>query len=88
MTFGEGFQPELLTPLTFGVVADTVDEAQVREAFSVLSDRWDGQLNILYWQAVSIMNPFLSNGTKDIEAASLPEQPIRQRLKRAGLWFR
>ena len=22
------------------------------------------------------------------EAASLPEQPIRQRLKRAGLWFR
>lgn len=35
------------SPDAFGVVADTVDEAQVREAFSVLSDRWDGQLNIL-----------------------------------------
>ena len=31
----------------------------------------DGQLNILYWQAVSTMNPYLSNGTKDIEGASL-----------------
>ena len=31
----------------------------------------DGQLNILYWQAVSIMNPYLSAGTKDIEASSM-----------------
>jgi peptide/nickel transport system substrate-binding protein len=36
----------------------------------------DGQVNILYWQAVSIMNPFLSNGTKDIEAASLVLEPL------------
>ena len=36
----------------------------------------DGQLNILYWQAVSIMNPFLSSGTKDIEAASLVIEPL------------
>jgi peptide/nickel transport system substrate-binding protein len=36
----------------------------------------DGQVNILYWQAVSIMNPFLSSGTKDIEAASLVIEPL------------
>jgi peptide/nickel transport system substrate-binding protein len=36
----------------------------------------DGQLNILYWQAVSIMNPFLSSGTKDVEAASLVLEPL------------
>ena len=33
-------------------------------------------MNILYWQAVSIMNPFLSSGTKDIEAASLVIEPL------------
>ncbi len=36
----------------------------------------DGQLNIIYWQAVSIMNPFLSSGTKDLEAASLVIEPL------------
>jgi peptide/nickel transport system substrate-binding protein len=36
----------------------------------------DGQVNILYWQAVSIMNPFLSSGTKDIEASSLVIEPL------------
>ncbi|MEM8570181.1 MAG: peptide ABC transporter substrate-binding protein [Pseudomonadota bacterium] len=36
----------------------------------------DGQVNILYWQAVSIMNPFLSNGTKDLEASSLVLEPM------------
>lgn len=33
-------------------------------------------LNILYWQAVSIMNPYLSGGTKDIEAGSLVLEPL------------
>jgi peptide/nickel transport system substrate-binding protein len=36
----------------------------------------DGNLNIIYWQAVSIMNPYLSGGTKDIEAASLVIEPL------------
>ena len=36
----------------------------------------DGQVNILDWQAISIMTPFLSNGTKDIEAASLVLEPL------------
>ena len=36
----------------------------------------DGQLRILYWQAVSTVNPYLSGGTKDIEAASLVLEPL------------
>lgn len=36
----------------------------------------DGHLNIIYWQAVSILNPYLSGGTKDIEASSLIIEPL------------
>jgi peptide/nickel transport system substrate-binding protein len=31
----------------------------------------DGHVNVLYWQAPSTMNPYLSSGTKDVEASSL-----------------
>ena len=36
----------------------------------------DGHLNILYWQAASTVNPYLSGGTKDIEAASMVIEPL------------
>ncbi len=36
----------------------------------------DGQVNIIYWQAPSILNPYLSSGTKDIEASSLVIEPL------------
>ena len=36
----------------------------------------DGQVNILYWQAVSILNPYLSGGTKDVESSSLVLEPL------------
>lgn len=36
----------------------------------------DGQLNIIYWQAPSILNPYLSGGTKDIHAASMILEPL------------
>ncbi len=36
----------------------------------------DGQLNILYWQAPSTQNPYLSGGTKDIESSSLVLEPL------------
>jgi len=36
----------------------------------------DGQLNIIYWQAPSILNPFLSGGTKDVESSSLIIEPL------------
>jgi len=36
----------------------------------------DGTVNILYWQAPSIMNPYLSGGTKDVQASSLVLEPL------------
>jgi len=36
----------------------------------------DGQVNILYWQAPSILNPYLSGGTKDTQSASLILEPL------------
>ena len=36
----------------------------------------DGHVNILYWQAASILNPYLSGGTKDVEASSLIIEPL------------
>ncbi|MEJ6397902.1 peptide ABC transporter substrate-binding protein [Yoonia sp. 208BN28-4] len=36
----------------------------------------DGEVKIIYWQAPSILNPFLSGGTKDVEAASLILEPL------------
>ena len=41
------------------------------------ADRGDaGHLNILYWQAPTILNPYLSSGPKDIEPASLALEPL------------
>ena len=36
----------------------------------------DGAVGIIYWQAPSILNAYLSGGTKDIEAASLVTEPL------------
>ena len=36
----------------------------------------DGHVGILYWQAPSILNPYLSGGTKDLEAASMILEPL------------
>ena len=36
----------------------------------------DGEFKIIYWQAPSIMNPYLSGGTKELEAASLVIEPL------------
>jgi peptide/nickel transport system substrate-binding protein len=37
----------------------------------------DGEtVNILYWQAVSTMNPYLSGGTKDLHASSVVLEPL------------
>ncbi len=35
-----------------------------------------GEVKIIYWQAPSIMNPYLSGGTKELEAASLVIEPL------------
>ncbi|MEO0485915.1 MAG: peptide ABC transporter substrate-binding protein [Pseudomonadota bacterium] len=36
----------------------------------------DGELRVIYWQAPSTMNPFLSGGTKEVEAASMVIEPL------------
>ena len=38
----------------------------------------DGHVGILYWQAPSILNPYLSGGTKDVEAASMILEPLER----------
>ncbi|MDF0598226.1 peptide ABC transporter substrate-binding protein [Psychromarinibacter halotolerans] len=44
---------------------------------SALAERGsDGQLNIIYWQAPSTLNPFLSGGTKEVESASMIIEPL------------
>ena len=35
-----------------------------------------GEATILYWQAASVPNPYLSGGTKDLEAASIVIEPL------------
>ncbi len=36
----------------------------------------DGHVNIIYWQAPSILNPYLSSGTKDLESSSMIIEPL------------
>ena len=35
-----------------------------------------GHVNVIYWQAPSILNPYLSSGTKDQESSSLVLEPL------------
>ena len=35
-----------------------------------------GHLKIIYWQAASTLNPFLSGGAKDVEATSMVLEPL------------
>ncbi len=56
-------------------------EAETEEAAPAEGDMTsgrgtDGTLNLLYWQAVSIVNPYLSTGTKDYHAGSLVLEPL------------
>ena len=51
--------------------------ASLSMAGAAYADRGsDGHVNVLYWQAPSIMNPYLSGGTKDLEASSLVLEPL------------
>jgi peptide/nickel transport system substrate-binding protein len=45
-----------------------------------------GTVNILYWQAVSTLNAYLSGGTKDIEAASLITEPLGRYDETGKMW--
>ena len=60
-----------LKPLLMGAVASM---ALAPAAFAERGS--DGNVSIIYWQAPSILNPFLSGGTKDVESASLVIEPL------------
>lgn len=51
-------------------------DSETTTADSGIGDRDPKTLNILYWQAVSILNPYLSSGTKDYDAGSLILEPL------------
>ena len=36
----------------------------------------DGELVLIYWQEISLLNPYLANGIKDYQAASLVLEPL------------
>ncbi|MGB0438861.1 MAG: peptide ABC transporter substrate-binding protein [Paracoccaceae bacterium] len=60
-----------LKSLLLGAVAAT---ALAPAAFAERGS--DGNVSIIYWQAPSILNPFLSGGTKDVESASMIIEPL------------
>jgi len=66
------------TPIVQTVVETQVVEKEVQVTQEVVkSSRGTcGTVNVLYWQAVSIVNPYLSGGTKDIHAASIVLEPL------------
>ena len=45
----------------------------------------DGDVKIIFWQAPSILNPYLSGGTKDIEASSLIVEPLARFNEKGAL---
>jgi len=45
----------------------------------------DGNVSIIYWQAPSILNPFLSGGTKDVESSSLILEPLARYDEKGNL---
>ena len=49
------------------------------------SEELDTHLKILYWQAPSTLNPYLSGGTKEIEAASLVLEPLANFDEKAAM---
>ena len=45
----------------------------------------DGNVSIIYWQAPSILNPFLSGGTKDGDASALVVEPLARYNEKGDL---
>lgn len=66
--------------LLLGAIAST---AMAPMAFAERGS--DGNVSIIYWQAPSILNPFLSGGTKDVESASLVIEPLA-RYDQTATW--
>lgn len=67
-------QPEAANVSPTPVEGDTMEELE--DAEEMTGRGAGGTLNILYWQAASTVNPYLSSGTKDVDASSLVLEPL------------
>ncbi len=57
------------------LVAVMMMASSVLGAFATMAQDTN-EVNILYWQAVSTLNPYLSGGTKDIDGSALILEPL------------
>jgi peptide/nickel transport system substrate-binding protein len=55
---------------------EVVVEKEVEVEKVVTTRGQGGTVNVLYWQASSIVNPYLSGGTKDLHASSVVLEPM------------
>ena len=58
------------------LVAITMAAALLVSSTAAAERGRDGHVRIIYWQAPSILNPYLSGGIKDIEATSIVLEPL------------
>lgn len=58
------------------LLAGTVACVALSSSFAHAERGTDGDLKILFWQAVSTMNPYLSGGTKEVLASSIVIEPL------------
>ena len=72
----ESGKPTLAAILAAAMLAACGPDEIVDEVYVAPQAPENRHVNILYWQAVSTMNPYLSGGTKEIEAASLVLEPL------------
>lgn len=64
------------SPQDSEIATDSSTGESTENLESVALDGDSRTLKILYWQAPSILNPYLSSGTKDIESSSLIVEPL------------
>ena len=62
--------------LLLGAIATTAFASTAMADGHIGERARDGEVKIIYWQAPSILNPYLSGGTKDLEASSLVIEPM------------
>lgn len=71
---GRNTQQESVMKLRTGLMGAAATLAMAPAAFAERGS--DGQLNIIMWQAPTLMHPYLSGGTKEVIAGSLVLEPL------------
>ncbi len=76
---GAGYYPdESVPPESAGEDNGSDDSTERPTGSDSQSAGQGGSATLLYWQAPTILNPYLSSGTKDAEAASLVLEPLAE----------